>query len=130
MDRQGNFTYILECSDGTYYCGWTNDIIKRLKSHNAGTGCIYTRSRFPVKLVYLEEFATRKEAMSREYEIKKKYTRHGKEELIREYRERTEDLIRRQGSDRSGETGRGGITEHDGISEGHGQHSEGISARK
>ena len=33
-----NFTYLLRCSDGSLYCGWTNDLQKRLDSHNAGTG--------------------------------------------------------------------------------------------
>lgn len=66
-----NYTYILECSDGTLYTGWTNDIEKRLKTHNGGKGGKYTRSRLPVKLVYLEEFETPNEARSREWHIKK-----------------------------------------------------------
>ena len=65
-----NYTYILECADKTLYCGWTNDIEKRLKSHNSGKGAKYTRSRLPVKLVYLEEHSTPEEAMKREYQIK------------------------------------------------------------
>ena len=64
-----NYTYILECSDGTYYTGWTNQIEKRVKDHNAGKGAKYTKSRLPVKLVYLEESATKEEAMRREYAI-------------------------------------------------------------
>ena len=47
-----NYTYIVQCSDGTYYTGWTNDLEKRIKSHNAGTGAKYTRPRLPVTLVY------------------------------------------------------------------------------
>ncbi len=66
----GNYTYILECSDGSYYTGWTNDLEKRVKSHNAGTGGKYTRAHRPVKLVYFEEYATKEEAMKREYAIK------------------------------------------------------------
>ena len=77
-----NYTYILECSDGSYYCGWTNNIDKRIESHNAGTGSKYTRNRRPVKLIYLEEFATKEEAMSREWHIKQ-LTRSQKEELVR-----------------------------------------------
>ena len=76
-----NYTYILECSDGTYYCGWTNDIEKRIASHNAGTGVKYTRIRRPVKLIYLELSETKQEAMSREWHIKK-LSRKQKEELI------------------------------------------------
>lgn len=66
-----NYTYILKCIDETLYCGWTNDLEKRLKVHNDGKGAKYTRSRLPVALVYYEEFETAKEAQKREYQIKK-----------------------------------------------------------
>ena len=66
-----NYTYILKCADETLYCGWTNDLEKRLKAHNSGKGAKYTRSRLPVTLVYYEEFETAKEAQKREYQIKK-----------------------------------------------------------
>ena len=69
MDEQ-NYTYILECSDGTYYTGWTNDLKKRVAAHNSGKGAKYTKTRCPVKLIYYEEFGTRQEAMRREYQIK------------------------------------------------------------
>ena len=77
-----NYTYILECADGTYYCGWTNDIDKRLRTHNAGKGGKYTRARLPVRLVHLETFPTKEEAMAREWQIKQ-LKREQKEELIR-----------------------------------------------
>lgn len=66
-----NYTYILRCADGTLYTGWTNDLEKRLASHNAGTGGKYTRARRPVELIYFEEFETKEQAMSREWHIKK-----------------------------------------------------------
>ena len=66
-----NYTYLLRCSDGSLYCGWTNDLEKRLASHNAGTGGKYTRTRRPVELVYYEEHPTKQEAMQREYRIKR-----------------------------------------------------------
>lgn len=66
-----NYVYLLECSDGTLYCGWTNDIEKRLKAHNSGKGAKYTRSRLPVRLVYLEEYESSVEAQKREYRIKR-----------------------------------------------------------
>lgn len=78
-----NYTYILECSDGSLYTGWTNDIEKRLNAHNSGQGAKYTKSRRPVKLVYKEEFETKEEAMSREYAIKR-LTRVEKLLLIKE----------------------------------------------
>lgn len=64
------WVYILRCSDGTHYTGWTNDIKKRLAAHNRGTASKYTRGRRPVELVWKEEFSTREEAMSREAHIK------------------------------------------------------------
>lgn len=76
-----NYTYILHCADGTLYCGWTNDLKKRLHAHNSGTGAKYTKSRRPVTLAYYEAFETKQEAMKREYAIKK-LPRKKKEELI------------------------------------------------
>lgn len=64
------WVYILKCSDGTLYTGWTNDIEKRLAAHNKGTGSKYTRGRTPVELIFKEEFETKEEAMSREAVIK------------------------------------------------------------
>ena len=49
-----NYTYILQCSDGTYYTGWTNDLEKRLDAHNTGKGAKYTKARRPVMLMYYE----------------------------------------------------------------------------
>ena len=66
-----NETYILKCNDNSLYTGWTNDITHRLKMHNEGKGAKYTRGRGPVELVYLEEFETKQEAMSREAKIKR-----------------------------------------------------------
>ena len=66
-----NYTYLLRCLDGTLYCGWTNNLKKRLASHNAGTASKYTRPRRPVELVYYEVFETQHEAMSREVNIKR-----------------------------------------------------------
>ncbi len=75
------YTYMVECSDKSLYTGWTNDLEKRLQAHNAKKGAKYTKSRTPVKLVYYEAFATKQEAMRREYEIKH-YTRKEKEALV------------------------------------------------
>lgn len=78
-----NWAYILRCGDGTLYCGWTNNIDARIKTHNAGKGAKYTRSRLPVELVYCEEFETPHGAMHREYELKQ-LTREQKLRLIEE----------------------------------------------
>lgn len=76
-----NYTYIVECADGTYYTGWTNDLDKRIRAHNNKKGAKYTKYRVPVRLLYFEEFETKEEAMSREYAIKH-MTRKKKEQLI------------------------------------------------
>ena len=75
------YTYILECSDNTLYTGWTSNLEKRLRAHNQGKGAKYTRTRLPVTLVYFEVYETKKEAMSREFAIKK-LSRSQKERLI------------------------------------------------
>ena len=66
-----NYTYMVECSDGTLYTGWTNNLEKRIKAHNNGKGAKYTKTRLPVRLIYYEEFLTKEEAMQREYRIKR-----------------------------------------------------------
>ena len=66
-----NYTYMVKCADGTLYTGWTNCVEKRLKAHNEGkAGAKYTRAKRPVELVYYEGYATKEEAMRREYAIK------------------------------------------------------------
>ena len=77
-----NYTYILKCKDDSLYTGWTNDLKKRITSHNAGKGAKYTKARRQVELVYYEEVQTREEAMKREYAIKQ-LSRKEKEALIK-----------------------------------------------
>ena len=76
-----NYTYIVRCSDGTLYTGWTTCLERRISEHNSGTGAKYTRSRTPVQLMYYETFETKSEAMQREAAIKR-LTRREKEKLI------------------------------------------------
>ncbi len=77
------YCYILECSDGTLYTGWTTNPERRLKTHNAGSGARYTRTRRPVKLVYVEPQPDPGAAMKRERAIKR-MGRRQKEKLIKE----------------------------------------------
>jgi len=63
--------YILRCSDGTLYTGWTNDPENRIKTHNSGKGAKYTRGRLPVTPVYIEFMPDREAALRREAAIKK-----------------------------------------------------------
>ena len=74
-----NYTYIVKCSDGTFYTGWTNDLTRRMEAHNQGRGAKYTKARRPVTLIYYETFETKEEAMKREYAIKR-LSRKEKEE--------------------------------------------------
>jgi putative endonuclease len=75
------YCYIVECSDGTYYTGWTTDPEHRVATHNRGRGAKYTSMRLPVKLIYVEAQADRKSAMKRERAIKK-MTRSQKQKLF------------------------------------------------
>ena len=77
------YCYIVECADGTYYTGWAIDPEKRVAMHNKGRGARYTRTRCPVKLVYVEELPDRKSAMKREIAIKR-LGRKGKSKLVHE----------------------------------------------
>lgn len=76
-----HYTYILKCSDNTLYCGYTNNLARRVEMHNAGKGAKYTRCRLPAELIYFEEFETKSDALRRECEIKK-LKRAEKERLI------------------------------------------------
>lgn len=76
------FVYLLLCGDKSIYTGITNDVQKRLAAHKNGRGGAYTRSRGADKIVYMEKFATRSEALTREAEIKK-LSRKDKLALIR-----------------------------------------------
>jgi putative endonuclease len=70
-DQTGFYCYILECSDGTFYTGWTTDPERRVSQHNKGVGAKYTSTRRPVKLIYLESQPSRTAAMKRELAIKR-----------------------------------------------------------
>lgn len=76
------FVYILRCSDGTYYTGWTTNIEDRVEAHNRGKASKYTRARLPVTVVHWETFETKEEALKREREIKK-LPRNMKESFLR-----------------------------------------------
>jgi putative endonuclease len=75
------YVYLLECSDGTLYCGITNNLNKRLETHNKGKGARYTKNRLPVKLRVSFEVKNRSEASKEEYRIKQ-LTREEKLKLL------------------------------------------------
>lgn len=76
------FVYIVECFDGTFYTGITNDLEKRMALHNSGKGARYTRGRGPVNLKYSEKMIGKSEALKREIIIKN-MTRKQKMALFR-----------------------------------------------
>lgn len=80
-----HYCYLVECCDKTLYCGYTNDVDKRIKTHNSGRGAKYTQKRLPVKLVYFEQFNSKSDAMKREYAIKQ-LSRSEKLKLIRTHK--------------------------------------------
>lgn len=78
------FVYILRCSDGTFYTGYTGNLIQRFKQHQSGAiPRSYTKSRRPVELVWAGEFETKEEARANEKKIKR-WKPDRKEVLIRE----------------------------------------------
>lgn len=77
-----HFVYILRCRDGTLYTGYTNNLEKRVRTHNTGKWAKYTRGRIPVELVYSESYETESEARKREIEVKK-LSKKEKEEIIK-----------------------------------------------
>ena len=81
------YMYVVECRDGSYYTGYTTDVKKRLAVHNSGKGAKYTRARLPVKLIYVEGFVSKEEAMSAEALLKRK-KRPLKERFLSENQEK------------------------------------------
>lgn len=69
--KLNHFFYVLECTDGSFYGGYTIDVQRRLSEHNEGIGAKYTRPRLPVTLVHSEAYTTKSEAMRAEYAFKK-----------------------------------------------------------
>ena len=80
--KQKHYAYMLRCSDGSIYSGYTTDPHRRKKVHNCGKGAKYTKTRRPVELVYFEEFDNKIDAMKREYAFKQ-LTHKEKEEIIK-----------------------------------------------
>jgi putative endonuclease len=80
-DSVDHYVYVIECVDGSLYTGYTTDVQRRVREHDAGEGAKYTRGRTPVELVYTESFDSKSAAMSREYEIKQ-LSRAEKERLV------------------------------------------------
>ena len=89
MKRHGRyFVYIVECKNGTYYTGYTNNLENRVKLHNSGRGAKYLKGKLPVKLVFAKPYRYYKNALNKEKEVKK-FSRREKEALVRSFRKIT-----------------------------------------
>jgi putative endonuclease len=84
------YLYILECADGSYYTGSTNNMELRLQQHQNGIGASYTKNRLPVKLVFIKEFQRIDNAFYMEKQVqgwskkKKEALITGKFEMLKE----------------------------------------------
>ncbi len=76
------WVYILQCSDGSYYTGHTDDLQLRLAQHHSGSCNGYTATRLPIKLAFTQEFTSREEALASERQIKG-WSRAKKEAMMR-----------------------------------------------
>ena len=88
------YMYILQCSDGSYYVGSTNNLEARIMQHQNGEGAEYTKHRLPVKLVYYEECFSIKEVFLREKQVQG-WSRKKREALIKSQQEKLPELARK-----------------------------------
>jgi len=79
--RKKYYVYILKCSDGSYYVGFTHDLFTRVKYHYLGEGAMYTRKRMPLELVFYREFLSKYDALEFEKQVKD-WSRAKKKALI------------------------------------------------
>ncbi len=96
-----HFVYMLRCSDGSYYTGWTNHLLRRFKAHKSGRGARYTKAHGVEEMVHVEMFAEKSEALSREYAIKQ-LTRQEKEAMIGEGKAKRGKIFYLMGKSASG----------------------------
>ena len=71
MEKECHYFYVLECKDGSFYAGYTNNLEQRIDKHNAGKGAKYTRGRAPLKLIFHQTFPSKSEAQKMEYRFKR-----------------------------------------------------------
>lgn len=81
MEKNRHYFYVLKCKDGSYYAGYTNNLNRRVDTHNQGKGAKYTRGRTPVELIYHETFESQTLAMQAEYQFKQ-LTRNQKQKWM------------------------------------------------
>ncbi|MCL6573466.1 MAG: GIY-YIG nuclease family protein [Bacillus sp. (in: Bacteria)] len=84
MENNDHFFYVLTCTDGSFYGGYTNNLKRRIKQHNEGKGAKYTRGRGPVALTFSKSYDNKNEALRAEYQFKQLPRKKKIEFLIRE----------------------------------------------
>jgi len=101
MDKRQWIVYLVRCSDGSLYCGITNNLKNRLAAHNSGRGAKYTRSRRPVKLVGVSSKMTKSDTLKLECRVKqvpasKKYLEFkiGENEMIKNLKKNLQAINR------------------------------------
>jgi putative endonuclease len=65
------YVYVILCRDSSFYTGYTKDLDSRMRLHMNGKGARYTKMHKPRRIVHVEEFRSRAEAMKREKRIKR-----------------------------------------------------------
>ena len=88
------YTYIIKCSNGSYYGGSTKDLNRRIKQHQSGEGANHTKKYLPVELIYYEEYTRIDHAFYREKQLQKR-SRKKKEALIRGDKDLLSDLAKK-----------------------------------
>ena len=78
---QSFYVYILKCADNSYYVGHADDLESRIAQHSSGEYACYTITRLPIEVVYVEDFASRAEAIDAERKIKN-WSRAKKEAFV------------------------------------------------
>ena len=85
MPLAGHWVYVLRCSDGTLYTGYTTDLSRRMTQHNMGKAAKYTKGRGPVEIVFSDRYKSKGGALKEELRIKK-MSREAKLALCRGYK--------------------------------------------
>ena len=94
MDKRQWVVYLIRCSDGSLYCGITNNLKNRLAAHNSGKGAKYTRSRRPVELVVASSKMTKSDALKLEYRVKQVPVCEKNFELTKEEKKMPKNLLK------------------------------------
>lgn len=87
------WAYMVRCTDGSLYAGWTNDLARRLRAHKTGRGARYTRARGAVRLAYAERCESKSAAMRREAALKR-LPKAEKERLAADWQRQNRAVIR------------------------------------